>query len=196
MVTSSYCSISRSNCRNDDDELTTVWNFQDSHIIVIARVFHFLRPFLAPRLAGCISKLATLIFIVGQICRLDVPVHEFGESFYNEKIPPVIQELSQRPPMLGSVRGGEKHSCGTASLNQVNYRGTTNVTVNGRTCQRWDEQFPHSHDRTNETYPGLEGNYSFAWCVVPLLLKTFHFERIFSDFFLVVLFPQKLLRNR
>jgi hypothetical protein len=95
MVTSSYCSISRSNCRNDDDELTTVWNFQDSRIIVIARVFHFSRPFLAPRLARSISKLATLIVIVGQLCRLDVTVHEFGESYYNEKIPPVIQEFEK-----------------------------------------------------------------------------------------------------
>ncbi|XP_066295113.1 uncharacterized protein [Branchiostoma lanceolatum] len=55
----------------------------------------------------------------------------------------------------------------------ASYRGTDAVTVTGRTCQRWDSQTPHAHDRTPANYPsgGLEENYcrnpdgSYAlWC--------------------------------
>ena len=44
---------------------------------------------------------------------------------------------------------------------QADYRGNISTTANGRTCQRWDSQSPHSHSRTPENYPnsGLEENY-------------------------------------
>ena len=51
------------------------------------------------------SKLAALILIVGQICQLDVTVHEFGESFYNEKMPPIIQEF-EKAGMIKIEEGG------------------------------------------------------------------------------------------
>ncbi|XP_035667019.1 plasminogen-like [Branchiostoma floridae] len=43
----------------------------------------------------------------------------------------------------------------------TSYRGTVAVTRTGRTCQRWDSQTPHGHDRTPANYPqaGLEQNY-------------------------------------
>mmetsp|Transcript_28957 Transcript_28957/g.43737 ORF Transcript_28957/g.43737 Transcript_28957/m.43737 type:complete len:611 (+) Transcript_28957:85-1917(+) len=53
------------------------------------------------------------------------------------------------------------------------YRGTISITKSGRTCQRWDSQFPHTHDRTTDDYPeaGLEENYcrnpdgeNWSWC--------------------------------
>ncbi|XP_063695202.1 uncharacterized protein LOC134826666 [Bolinopsis microptera] len=56
---------------------------------------------------------------------------------------------------------------------QGDYRGNISVTADGKTCQRWDSQTPHSHDRTPEEYPGygLEENYCrnpdgdpTAWC--------------------------------
>ncbi|XP_019636845.1 PREDICTED: plasminogen-like [Branchiostoma belcheri] len=43
----------------------------------------------------------------------------------------------------------------------TSYRGTVSVTETGLTCQRWDSQTPHEHDRTPANYPsaGLEQNY-------------------------------------
>eukprot|EP00057_Strongylocentrotus_purpuratus_P022972 XP_011677446.1 PREDICTED: plasminogen-like [Strongylocentrotus purpuratus] len=53
------------------------------------------------------------------------------------------------------------------------YRGFINTTKNGRACQRWDQQSPHTHDRLSK-YPdaGLVENFcrnpdpgdSTAWC--------------------------------
>ncbi|XP_035662036.1 uncharacterized protein LOC118406227 isoform X2 [Branchiostoma floridae] len=57
--------------------------------------------------------------------------------------------------------------------NGVSYRGTVAVTETGRTCQRWDSQYPHDHDYTTADYPssGLEENYcrnpggdAGVWC--------------------------------
>ncbi|CAH1252246.1 PLG [Branchiostoma lanceolatum] len=45
--------------------------------------------------------------------------------------------------------------------NGAAYRGTLSETATGKTCQRWDSQTPHQHDRTAANYPsgGLEQNY-------------------------------------
>ncbi|KAI8513721.1 hypothetical protein Bbelb_080450 [Branchiostoma belcheri] len=62
----------------------------------------------------------------------------------------------------------------------ASYRGTVSVTNTGKTCQRWDRQLPHSHDRTPDNYPssGLEENYcrnpdgeSGVWCYTTNLLE-------------------------
>ncbi|XP_078687757.1 uncharacterized protein LOC144919944 [Branchiostoma floridae x Branchiostoma belcheri] len=55
----------------------------------------------------------------------------------------------------------------------ASFRGTVSVTKTGKTCQRWDGQTPHEHDRTPANYrsSGLEQNYcrnpdgeSGVWC--------------------------------
>ncbi|XP_019614682.1 PREDICTED: plasminogen-like [Branchiostoma belcheri] len=45
--------------------------------------------------------------------------------------------------------------------NGATYRGSVSMTATGKTCQRWDSQTPHGHDRTPANYPsaGLEQNY-------------------------------------
>lgn len=64
--------------------------------------------------------------------------------------------------------------CGTAPF-QYEYRGTMNTTANGKTCQRWSAQTPHTHSRTDANYPGTGlGNHNYcrnpdgqsngAWC--------------------------------
>ena len=52
-------------------------------------------------------------------------------------------------------------TCGNFEVNQRDYRGTTNVTLNGNACQRWDSQTPWRHSFSPEDYPnaGLEENY-------------------------------------
>ncbi|XP_078684409.1 apolipoprotein(a)-like isoform X2 [Branchiostoma floridae x Branchiostoma belcheri] len=41
------------------------------------------------------------------------------------------------------------------------YRGTQSTTQDGLTCQAWDSQTPHEHNRNSTNYPngGLQGNY-------------------------------------
>ncbi|KAI8521417.1 Suppressor of tumorigenicity 14 protein [Branchiostoma belcheri] len=45
--------------------------------------------------------------------------------------------------------------------NSVDYRGTLAVTQTGKTCQRWDSQYPQSHRYNPVFYPqyGLDENY-------------------------------------
>ena len=61
----------------------------------------------------------------------------------------------------GDVTIEEALQCGSRNVNQANYRGKVAVTHTGIPCQRWDEQFPHSHSydpiTTNSTE--LEENY-------------------------------------
>ena len=63
--------------------------------------------------------------------------------------------------------------CGCAKVKQDDYRGRIATTATGRTCQRWDKQWPHQHNVTPEKYPnsGLDKNYCRnpdgevrAWC--------------------------------
>ena len=58
---------------------------------------------------------------------------------------------------------------------QKDYRGPLQVTESGEQCQKWTEQYPHKHSRTEANYPeaGL-GNHNYcrnpddeptgAWC--------------------------------
>ena len=67
----------------------------------------------------------------------------------------------------------DRSKCGVAPF-QLGYRGNIAITKSGRTCQRWDKQSPHRHDRTPQRYPysGLVQNFcrnpdfhpGLAWC--------------------------------
>ncbi|XP_066293520.1 plasminogen-like [Branchiostoma lanceolatum] len=66
--------------------------------------------------------------------------------------------MSMRVEILGcSTYGSEECRKGKGA----SYRGTVAVTITGKTCQRWDSQTPHTHDRTPANYPsgGLDENY-------------------------------------
>jgi len=39
-------------------------------------------------------------------------------------------------------------------LKDADYRGCQRTTRSGAACQRWDEQAPHTHDRTPDNFPG------------------------------------------
>ena len=67
-------------------------------------------------------------------------------------------------------------SCKNTQLGQE-YIGTISTTVNGRPCQRWNKQFPHSHSHTDpdqfpdDTLEGAnnycrnpDGNSGGLWC--------------------------------
>ena len=54
---------------------------------------------------------------------------------------------------------GHKQCWEESSLGE-NYAGIINVTLNGRTCQRWDRQSPHSHGQTSQNFP--EKNFTLA----------------------------------
>ena len=87
----------------------------------------------------------------------------FGFSDYT-RIPP--------PPPPGTCIP-DPDTCGCASSQQDDYRGTIAVTKNGRTCQAWTSQSPHGHNLTPNNYPAsdLDNNYCRnpdgepgAWC--------------------------------
>ncbi|XP_028996580.1 plasminogen-like [Betta splendens] len=61
-------------------------------------------------------------------------------------------------PMCG-ISSAPELTC--ASGNGEAYRGTLSKTRSGRTCQKWSDQAPHSHDYTTQKYPrgGLVGNF-------------------------------------
>ena len=49
-------------------------------------------------------------------------------------------------------------------LKGILYRGCRNYTDSRKTCQRWDDQWPHRHSRTPENHPnkGLEGWHNYC----------------------------------
>lgn len=62
--------------------------------------------------------------------------------------------------------------CGhIAVYQQENYRGSINITNTGKTCQRWDSQYPHSHSSEKRINTGIEENFCrnpdgsrMSWC--------------------------------
>ena len=72
-----------------------------------------------------------------------------------------FKDYTRTKPSDSFCEGSDPSSCGCEEVNQADYRGTVAVTVTGKTCQRWDLQFPHSHSNSPEDKPlsGLEENY-------------------------------------
>ncbi|XP_046346116.2 uncharacterized protein LOC124126662 [Haliotis rufescens] len=50
--------------------------------------------------------------------------------------------------------------CGVVSDPRVLYTGTQSTTRSGKTCQRWDAQEPHSHDKTKDAKFAVPGFYT------------------------------------
>lgn len=42
------------------------------------------------------------------------------------------------------------------------YQGTVNKTKQGLPCQRWDSQFPHSHNRPPDVFPEVQNAENFC----------------------------------
>ena len=75
----------------------------------------------------------------------------------------IKRNVNERIELVEKDRIRKKHS--VTSNNSVNYRGTLNQTVSGKTCQNWTWQSPHKHDRTpwnsRFRYKGL-GNHNYC----------------------------------
>ncbi|XP_078586802.1 plasminogen-like isoform X1 [Branchiostoma floridae x Branchiostoma japonicum] len=56
------------------------------------------------------------------------------------------------------VKGQYKTGCGVKPGGS-DYRGNISVTTSGKTCQRWDVDFPHDRYYRPEDYPELVENY-------------------------------------
>ena len=86
----------------------------------------------------------------------DVPICEV--LYFNETATSGDQD--EVPPNVVAVENSPE-VCGLAVVRQAEYRGTINVTVSGRTCQRWDSQQPQEHPNTPDAKPndGLDENY-------------------------------------
>lgn len=50
------------------------------------------------------------------------------------------------------------------TCNGEDYRGQVDHTVNGRECQRWDQQYPHQHIYQPEKYSSIR---HYITCHVP-----------------------------
>jgi len=71
-------------------------------------------------------------------------------------------------------RKKKRTDCNDKGFLPTEYRGTASSTKNGKTCQKWTEQFPHEHTRTPQNMPGKGlGDHNYcrnpdneqgAWC--------------------------------
>lgn len=95
-----------------------------------------------------------------------------GETYCREAIDEFLDSKGLTAPP--QCKNGSPSECGCANILQADYRGDIAVTKNGRECQRWDSQTPHTHSRTRSRYPdaGLvenycrnpDGEHGGAWC--------------------------------
>jgi len=73
---------------------------------------------------------------------------------------------------MGDCIDSDPLKCGCKNVKQADYYGTINITLTGRTCQRWDAMLPHKHSYAGDDNfcrnPGtpLEGGTPAdgAWC--------------------------------
>ncbi|XP_048250912.1 plasminogen-like [Haliotis rufescens] len=90
--------------------------------------------------------------------------------------------LASRDETCGNSDVRSVSGCGVVYGPRVLYTGTQSTTKSGKTCQRWDAQEPHTHDRNTDAkfaVPGFDtpqtvagsANYcrdparnGFLWC--------------------------------